>query len=403
MQLSVIIVNYNVCFFLEQCLATVEAAGEALEMEVIVVDNASTDGSMEYLPAKFPRVQFIRNAGNLGFAKANNQAMEIARGKYLLLLNPDTLVTEKAFRTSMAFFESHADAGCIGMRMFDGRGHFLPESKRGFPTSMNAFFRLSGLSTIFPQSSIFSGYYQGHLSPETVQEVEVLAGAYMMLRREVFEKVGPLDERFFMYGEDIDWSYRILKGGYINYYLPNPGIIHFKGESSSKDPSYIRHFYRAMQLFVEKHYGRHSRLRQLMLQQAINMRMLMARAGIHKGLWKKGAGRKIREEAMQWTLVGDADSIKEVLDGLPEGTVKAALPVPGDQRPSVDGLQQQGAYGLVLCVGMRFTMSAALDYLRRLSGGMPVRFHCLGTGSMVGSDDRNSSGHAIGLKMEPAV
>ena len=131
--------------------------------------------------------------------------------------------------------------------------------------------------------------------------------------------------------------------------------------------------------------------------------MLMARAGISKDLWRKKAARKSKEEEIQWTLVGDVESIQEMEKGLPEGTVKAALPVPGDQRPSVDGLQQQGAFGLVLCVGMRFPMSAALDYLRRLSGGMPVRFHCIGTGSMVGSDDRNSSGHATRLKMEPAV
>lgn len=255
MELSVIIVNYNVKYFLEQCLFSVRAAMQGMHGEVLVVDNASTDGSRAYLTVRFPEVRFFWNHTNLGFAKANNQALQYARGKYILFLNPDTVVPEDCFRKCVSFMEAHPDAGALGIRMLDGSGQFLPESKRSFPSLLTSFFKLSGLSRLFPRSPLFGRYHLGHLSEHENHAVEVLAGAFMMVRKVVLESVGSFDERFFMYGEDIDLSYRIRQAGYHNYYFSESFIVHFKGESTRKGSlNYVRMFYQAMSLFVQKHY-----------------------------------------------------------------------------------------------------------------------------------------------------
>ena len=231
MRLSVIIVNYNVCYFLEQCLYTVFQALKGIEAEVIVIDNASTDNSRELLPTAFPLVRFIWNTNNPGFGTANNQGLAIAKGESIVLLNPDTLLPAGIFHTCLEFLARHPEAGGLGMRMYDGRGCYLPESKRGWPGALTAFFKLSGLTALFPRNPTIARYYLGHLSPEKIHPVEVLAGAFMVIPKKVYEKVGGFDEQFFMYGEDIDLSYRISLAGFTNYYLPFPGLIHFKGES----------------------------------------------------------------------------------------------------------------------------------------------------------------------------
>ncbi len=251
MKLSVIIVNYNVKYFLEQCLYSVRRASENLEIETIVVDNNSVDGSVEMLMHKFPEVVLIANKNNTGFSVANNQGIKISKGEYVLLLNPDTVVQEDTFRKVIAFMDEHPDAGGLGIKMIDGKGMFLPESKRGLPTPMVAFYKIFGLSKLFPKSKIFGRYHLGYLDKEQVHEVDVLAGAFMMMRREALDKVGLLDETFFMYGEDIDLSYRIQLGGYKNYYYPHSSIIHYKGESTKKSSvNYVFVFYNAMIIFA---------------------------------------------------------------------------------------------------------------------------------------------------------
>ncbi len=253
--LSVIIINYNVKYFLEQCLFSVMNALQHVDGEVIVVDNASTDGSRPYLESGFPSVHFVWNEENLGFAKANNQALDMAKGDYVLFLNPDTIVAEDCFEQCISFLQSHPDAGAVGVRMVDGRGAFLKESKRAYPSLLTSFFKLTGLSSIFPRSPIFGKYHLGHLDKEKDHDVDVLAGAFMMLRKQVLEKTGGFDERFFMYGEDIDLSYRIQQAGWRNYYFAGTTIIHFKGESTKKGSlNYVRMFYKAMSVFVQKHY-----------------------------------------------------------------------------------------------------------------------------------------------------
>ncbi len=276
--LSVIIVNYNVKYFLEQCLFSVLAAMERVEGEVIVVDNASHDGSREYLKGKFPSVRFIWNKENLGFAKANNEALAVSKGDYILFLNPDTIVGEDSLTTCLRFLEKQPKAGAVGVHMVDGSGEFLKESKRAYPTLGASFFKLSGLSALFPTSPVFSKYHLGHLDPLQNHEVDVLSGAFFMTRKEVLAKTGGFDESFFMYGEDIDLSYRIQKLGYHNYYCAETSIIHFKGESTKKGTlNYVRIFYLAMIIFFQKHYtGITAKLYRILLQIAIWIRAALS-------------------------------------------------------------------------------------------------------------------------------
>lgn len=256
MDLSVIIVNYNVKYFLEQCLHSIGKASQNLAVEVFVVDNNSVDGSGRMLREKFPEVRLIENDRNLGFSKANNQAIREARGRYVLLLNPDTVIEEDTLDKCHEFMESHPKAGILGVKMIDGKGRFLPESKRALPRPMVAFYKMFGLSALFPRSRIFGKYHLGHLDKNRTSEVEVLPGAFMLIRRSALDVTGLLDEDFFMYGEDIDLSYRMTKAGFRNFYYPGTTIIHYKGESTRKGSlNYVLTFYRAMIIFARKHFS----------------------------------------------------------------------------------------------------------------------------------------------------
>lgn len=256
MKLSVVIVNYNVSAFLEQALAAALKAMRGIEGEIYVVDNHSVDNSVRMVKDKFPQVKLIENQKNVGFAKANNQAIRVSSGEYVLLLNPDTLVEEDTFAKCIAFMDATPDCGGLGVKMVDGRGRFLPESKRGIPYPKSSFYKLFGLSKLFPKSKKFGAYHATYIGEDETHEVEVLSGAFMMMRRKVLDQVGLLDEDYFMYGEDIDLSYRILKGGYKNYYFPQTRIIHYKGESTKKGSlNYVYVFYKAMQIFARKHFS----------------------------------------------------------------------------------------------------------------------------------------------------
>lgn len=285
MDLSVIIVNYNVRYFLEQALLSVERAIVGLEAEVWVVDNNSADASVAMVRERFPWVRLIANPDNPGFSVANNQAIRQSTGKYVLLLNPDTVVEEDTFRRCFDFMEAHPAAGGLGVKMIDGQGSFLPESKRGLPTPWVAFTKAFGLARLFPRSRRFNHYHLGYLDREQTHEVEILAGAYMWMRRKALDEVGLLDEDFFMYGEDIDLSYRLLKGGYKNYYLPTTSIIHYKGESTKRGSlNYVRVFYQAMIIFARKHFvGSQARLLTGLMQLAIYVRAALT---VLANLWR---------------------------------------------------------------------------------------------------------------------
>ena len=255
MQLSIIIVNYNVKYFLEQCLQSVLLATKNCTAEIFVVDNNSTDGSKQFLEPLFKEVHFIWLPKNIGFAKANNIALAKTSGDYILFLNPDTIVAEDSFEKTIAFLQNNTAIGALGVKMIDGSGQFLKESKRAFPSPSISLFKILGLANLFPKSKLFAKYHMGHLSVNENNEVDVLAGAFMLVPKVVLNVVGSFDEAFFMYGEDVDLSYRIQKAGYKNYYFAKTTILHFKGESTKKGSlNYVRLFYKAMNLFVHKHY-----------------------------------------------------------------------------------------------------------------------------------------------------
>lgn len=278
MKISVVIVNYNVKHFLEQCLNSVIASSKHCETEIFVVDNNSVDGSCAMVKERFPDVVLIENKINYGFSYANNQAIKLAKGEYVLLLNPDTVIEEKTLHVISDFMDKHSDAGGLGVKMIDGKGRFLPESKRGLPTPEVAFYKIFGISKLFPGSKKFGRYHLTYLDKEKTHVVDVLSGAFMLLRKECLDKTGLLDEDFFMYGEDIDMSYRITLAGYKNYYLPDTTIIHYKGESTKKGSiNYVLVFYNAMIIFAKKHFSKkHAGTFSALINIAIYIRAAMA-------------------------------------------------------------------------------------------------------------------------------
>lgn len=250
-----------------------------MEAEVIVVDNNSVDGSQQMLQEKFQdQITLIKNTDNPGFAKANNQGIRIAKGRYVLLLNPDTVVAEATFSKCLEFMDARPKAGALGVKMIDGQGTFLPESKRALPTPWVSFYKIFGLAALFPRSKRFGKYHLTYLDPQETHEVEILSGAFMWMRKSALEEIGYLDETFFMYGEDIDLSYRFLLGGYQNYYFAQTQIIHYKGESTKKGSlNYVRVFYQAMIIFAEKHFGgNRKRLFIASIRMAVYFRALIA-------------------------------------------------------------------------------------------------------------------------------
>ncbi|MEW6062042.1 MAG: glycosyltransferase, partial [Bacteroidota bacterium] len=279
MDVSVIIVNYNVREFLNNALTSLQKSLEGFESEIFVVDNASDDGSVETVAKNFPDVHLITNSTNLGFAKANNQALVQARGTYLLLINPDTVVQENTVRELIRFFESHQDAGMVGCKILNPDGTLQLPCRRSFPTPWIAFTKTFGLSTLFPKSKLFARYNLTYLDPDQTYDVDAISGSFMMLRRAVYEKIGGLDETFFMYGEDLDWCYRVKQAGWKVYYVPTTSIIHYKGESTKRsDIDELKVFYNAMRLFVRKHHAG-SRLFEWFIYSGIYIRKFIADFG----------------------------------------------------------------------------------------------------------------------------
>ena len=316
LKLSVIIVNYNVKYYLDQCIRSVLRAFVLMHTpaEIIVVDNHSADGSVDYLEKRYPQmlypmVRFVRSAHNLGFARANNIAIRQSRGEYVLLLNPDTIVGEDALKASVDFMDAHEDAGAVGVRMLGAQGRRAMESRRGLPTPMVSFFKMLGFCNRWPHHRLFGKYYMGYLPWDEPCQIEVVSGAYCMLRRKALDEVGLLDEDFFMYGEDIDLSYRVLKGGYHNYYLP-VDILHYKGESTQKSSfRYVHVFYEAMLIFFRKHYSGMTFLLSLPIKTAIYVKALMALVGMLSERMRKSLGffAPSAEGAQHYVFVGSQE------------------------------------------------------------------------------------------------
>ena len=331
MKLSVIIVNYNVKYYLDQCIRSVLHAFEVMQgsanletgadsseengiAELIVVDNHSADGSVDYLEQRYPQeqypmVRFVESSHNLGFARANNIAIRQSRGEYVLLLNPDTIVGEDVLKKCVDFMDVHENAGAVGVRMLNATGKRAMESRRGLPTPMVSFFKMLGFCNRWPHHRLFGKYYMGYLPWDEPSQIEVVSGAYCMLRRKALDEVGLLDEDFFMYGEDIDLSYRVLKGGYHNYYLP-VDILHYKGESTQKSSfRYVHVFYEAMLIFFRKHYSGMTFLLSLPIKTAIYAKALMALVGMLSERMRKSLGffAPSAEGAQHYVFVGSLE------------------------------------------------------------------------------------------------
>jgi GT2 family glycosyltransferase len=400
MSLSVIIVNYNVKYFLEQCLCSVRKAGQGLDLDIRVVDNASTDGSRTYLPPRFPDVVFYWSDTNLGFAKANNRALKDSRGDVVLFLNPDTILPEDCFRKCLQYLSANPEAGAMGMRMLDGYGRLLRESKRGFPDPVTALYKLTGLATLFPRSPVFARYHMGHLDPQQVHETDVLAGAFMMARKEVLEKTGGFDESYFMYGEDIDLSYRIRQAGWKNIYYPLCPILHFKGESTRKGSlNYVRMFYGAMAVFARKHYGDwRANAFGFSIQLAILLRGTFSAAGnILRRTWKVMSSlfpsRTPREKEMlvasspeTFARINRLDNHKTT--GVP-AMVLYPLPQPGlDITAWIDQLAAylgSGRYPELACCENGLSFRDIITLAEKLPGNTRIRIHANGSDSLVGA------------------
>ena len=318
MKLTIVIVNYNVKHYLLQCLLSLQKALANIDSEAYVVDNHSSDGSIDYLEPLFkecqrPQFFFIRSHRNLGFARGNNLAIRQAKGQYVLLLNPDTFVGEETIARALDFMDAHPQAGGLGCCMLQGDGNFAKESRRGLPTPMTSFYKITGLCSKFPNSRRFARYHMSYLPWNEPSRIEVVSGAFFLLRKAVIDEVGALDEDFFMYGEDIDLSYRVLKGGYDNWYLPVK-ILHYKGESTQKSSfHYIHVFYEAMLIFFRKHYGHMSLLFSIPIKLAIYFQAFVAFIKIQFGRVRKGLGFVQRKYTVEpvYTFLTTADHIEQ--------------------------------------------------------------------------------------------
>jgi len=317
MDLSVVIVNYNVRYFLEQCLHSVLRAAEGRQVEIYVVDNHSSDDSVNYLQPLFPSVIFIQNRVNEGFARANNQVIPLLKGEFVLFLNPDTLIPEDCFEKCIAFIRSKKDAGAIGVKMMDGSGRFLPESKRNLPSPVSSLIKLSGLGKLFQRKNYGKGYYDCSIAEHESGPVQILSGAFMFMRKTLLYEVEGFDADFFMYGEDIDLSYRICLLGYRNYYLGSCAIIHFKGESSVRNsPTFTRNFYGAMALFVKKHY---SGTKAMLLFAGIQFSRVLA---LSMAGWRSGIGRDLDERERVIKITGNTEDVSRALALLKKSGIK---------------------------------------------------------------------------------
>lgn len=282
--LSIIIVSYNVRHFLEQCLRSVYASKGSLKLEIFVVDNASSDDTLGFLREQFPKTEhpelhLVHNARNVGFGRANNQALSHATGRYVLFLNPDTVLAEDTLSQCVAFADSHADMGALGVMQLHSNGEFALESRHGIPTPWRAFCQMSGLSSLFPGTKTFDGYHMRFFNNEAAAPIEIASGAFMLIPLEALKETGGFDERFFMYCEDVDLCYRLLQSGRQNYYLPTP-ILHYKGASTRRGSfRYVHTFYSAMLIFFNKHYAKSSRLMSPVIRLGIYLRGLMSYAG----------------------------------------------------------------------------------------------------------------------------
>ncbi len=401
MQLSIIIVNYNVKYFLEQCLQSVLLATKNCTAEIFVVDNNSTDGSKQFLEPLFKEVHFIWLPKNIGFAKANNIALTKTSGDYILFLNPDTIVAEDSFEKTIAFLQNNTAIGALGVKMIDGSGQFLKESKRAFPSPSISLFKILGLANLFPKSKLFAKYHMGHLSVNENNEVDVLAGAFMLVPKVVLNVVGSFDEAFFMYGEDVDLSYRIQKAGYKNYYFAKTTILHFKGESTKKGSlNYVSLFYKAMNLFVHKHYkSGNAAVFTFLINIGIWFRASLATLTsvfkVDKKTFIKDKDNFIISDEVNYTKV------VEILSVHNESVMDRVNIFNNDKKNTINDISTIQSYlkrdtAVVFCQN-HLSVSKIIQLVQQFPVGIVKRFHLANTKSIVSSHSKDGRGDSIGL------
>jgi GT2 family glycosyltransferase len=375
MELCVIIVSHNVKPYLEQCLYSLRKALPGIDASIRVVDNASSDDTVSWLKASFPEVHCMALGENVGFARANNLPLADITANYILFLNPDTLLEEDCLRQCLAFMNSHPDAGALGIRMVNGFGAFLRESKRGMPSAPSSVFKMSGLTDRFPTHPLLAGYYAGHLDERRTQPVPILSGAFMLVRGEVIRTTGSFDERFFMFGEDIDLSYRILLDGWKNYYFTGATLLHFKGQSTQKNSeAYRKHFFGAMTLYVDKYYrGAVGYAYRKVLQTGILLQKTKTRLRQPKEDHK--AAEAVRGD---WVIAGSVSDTRAFLDRFE--------PV-GIRYTQTDLLETgfDGSSPVLFIIG-DLTYSEVIGRIDRPGWTNPCYFHDIQSGTIVGPD-----------------
>ncbi|WP_291119787.1 glycosyltransferase family 2 protein [Flavobacterium sp. UBA6135] len=313
MQLSVIILNYNVRYFLEQCVLSVQAALQHIDGEIIVIDNNSSDDSCQMMKTRFPHIKLIENNDNTGFPKGNNIGAAEAKGEYICILNPDTVVAEDTFTKILnsQLQTPNSKLGILGCKLIDGTGNFLPESKRGIPTPWVAFTKIFGLYKIFPKVQLFNQYYAEHLTENQSGKVDILVGAFMLMKRDLYNEVGGFDENCFMYSDDIDLSYMVLKKEKWNYYFAETTVIHYKGESTVKDGTYMKRFQEAMDYFYAKHFKKSS-----------FFSVFMKVGSFFFAFLKKNKARVSNRKIDNYILISENELLKEELEKLLGKNVK---------------------------------------------------------------------------------
>lgn len=387
MQLSVIILNYNVRYFLELCVLSVECALKNMDSEIIVVDNNSSDESCEMIKLRFPKVKLIQNNENVGFPKGNNIGVAQAKGEYICILNPDTVVAEDTFEKVIAFAKSTVNLGIVGVKLIDGTGNFLPESKRGIPTPWVAFTKITGLYKLFPKSIYFNKYYAQHVSEDQTAEVEILVGAFMVLKKELYTEVGGFDEDCFMYSDDIDLSYMVLKKGKKNYFFHDTVVIHYKGESTIKDGKYMKRFQEAMNFFYKKHF-------RVSLFFAVFMKIGI----LFFSILKTVQGRiKIKKIVDNYLLISSSETLVEIISTLVQKKV-GFLDWKAEKTVNLSPISIRNALQIILdndCICFKECIEIIQRYSRK---GIVFRIIPQKSNFLIGSDSSNDRGEILKLK-----
>ncbi|WP_442787308.1 glycosyltransferase family 2 protein [Flavobacterium suncheonense] len=383
MQLSVIILNYNVRYFLEQCVLSVQKALENIDSEIIVVDNFSTDGSCAMMKQRFPNVKLIENKANLGFPKGNNIGVAEAKGKYLCILNPDTVVAEDTFEKILRFAESKTDLGIVGCKLIDGTGNFLPECKRGVPTPWVAFTKIFGLYKLFPKSSLFNKYYAQHLSENETGKVDILVGAFMIMKRDLYLQVGGFDENCFMYSDDIDLSYLVLKSGKSNYYFHETSVIHYKGESTVRDGTYMKRFREAMQFFYKKHFGG-----------SFVFDVLMRMGAFAFALLKKNQQKQVVYDVSEYVLISSDETLKNKLENQLQKKITRLADI--DENLLFSQAKSPEKHLEILLDNNNVTFKAIIAFLERFKNkGFTFKIIPESSFFFIGSNNSNDRGEII--------